>query len=99
MSNDLLKINGRIINKYRKFVKDTGNKGILDIRKCLTRNFILGQEKWTVRGIQLRMYGNLVLIVDLNNYRIIDIYNTTHPKHMYINQLEKEKLNKSLNIA
>ncbi|EGT3606788.1 hypothetical protein ACSW9O_15385 (plasmid) [Clostridium perfringens] len=98
MSNGLLKIDERVIWKYRKFVKDNKNKGILEIRKYLTRNFILAEEKWTKRGIQLRMFGNLVVIVDLNNYRIIDLYNTSHQKHMYINKLEKERLNKVLNI-
>lgn len=102
MKNDLLKIDKGIAHKYRKYVRDNEDKSILEIRKLLTRNFILGEEKWTdtEENIQMRMYGNLKIIVDMNSFEIRNIYNNTgKSRYIYINQLEKENLNKALKIA
>lgn len=102
MSNNLLKIDKGIVHKYRKYVRDNEDKSFLEIRKLLTRNFILGEEKWTdiEKNIQMRMYGNLKIIVDMNNFEVRNIYNNTgKSRYIYINQLEKVNLNKALKIS
>lgn len=102
MRTNLLKIDKGIIHKYRTYVKGNETKSILEIRKLLTRNFILGEEIWTdnVENIQARMFGNLKIIVSMEDYQVKNIYNNLGKnKKIYINQLEKENLNKVLEIV
>lgn len=102
MNNNLLRIDKGILHKYRKYVRDNENRGILEVRKLLTRNFILGREIWTdnINNIQARMYGNLKIIVDMDSFEVRNIYNNVGKKRrIYINQLEKEKLNKIFKIV
>lgn len=102
MSNNLLKIDKGIVHKYRKYVRDNEDKSFLEIRKLLTRNFILGREIWTdnINNIQARMYGNLKIIVDMDSFEVRNIYNNVGKKRrIYINQLEKEKLNKIFKLV
>ncbi|MDC4245608.1 hypothetical protein [Clostridium perfringens] len=102
MKSNLLKIDKGIIHKYRTYVKGNEAKSILEIRKLLTRNFILGEEIWTddIENVQARMFGNLKIIVDLEEYKVKNIYNNLDKvRNIYINQLEKEALNKALEIV
>lgn len=95
----LLDLGKGIAYKYKRFVNGNEKAKIIEIRKYLTRNFILGEEKWTENNIQLRVYGNLRIVVNLDKYKIIDIFNSTNKcKCKYINKVEKRKLNKALQI-
>ena len=102
MRTNLLKIDKGIIHKYRTYVKGNETKSILEIRKLLTRNFILGEEIWTdnIENVQARMFGNLKIIASMEDYQVKNIYNNLDKRrNVYINQLEKENLNKVLEIA
>lgn len=102
MRTNLLKIDKGIIHKYRTYVKGNETKSILEIRKLLTRNFILGEEIWTdnIENVQARMFSNLKIIVSMEDYQVKNIYNNLDKRrNVYINQLEKENLNKVLEIA
>lgn len=97
----LLHINNYIANSYRKYVKGKDKSGYRDIRKYLTRNFILGTIDWKRSNdtYQLRKYGNLSILVNLKKYMIIDIFNKKGGKQGFINHREKEDLNKVLGIG
>lgn len=102
MRTNLLKIDKGIIHKYKTYVKGNETKSILEIRKLLTRNFILGEEIWTdnIENVQARMFGNLKIIVSMEDYQVKNIDNNLDKRrNVYINQLEKENLNKVLEIA
>ena len=97
----LLNISDRIYNKYKRLVK--GNKELdkLTVQKKLTRDFILGEEKcsdYNNRYIT-RNYGKLYILVDMNEYCVIDIQNRKgKPKSIFINPREKQDLNKLLGL-
>ncbi|MBM7836317.1 hypothetical protein [Clostridium sardiniense] len=97
----LLHINNYIADNYRKFVKGKEGVGYRDIRKYLTRNFILGNLDLRRSNdiYQLRRYGNLSILVNVKKGMVIDIYNKKGGKHGYINTREKEDLNKLLEIG
>jgi hypothetical protein len=97
---ELFKCSERIINKYKKKVRNNENTSNLDIQKKLTRNFILGTEMFreSDRYVQ-RYYGKLIILVDLETMKIIDIKNKRQKfNKIYINPREKEELNKLLKI-
>lgn len=94
----LLKADDRIIYFYRHHIKNNEDDDILTIRKKLTRNFILGIECTTFNNIHIRRYGCLEITVNLNTFRVIDIYNIKGGYDTYINKVEKENLNKLLYI-
>lgn len=66
------------------------------IEKKLTRAFILGKECWSKinegKYIQKRRYGNLEIIVNLDDMIVEKIINHNGRQRGYINKREKEDL-------
>ncbi|MEG1310484.1 MAG: hypothetical protein RR942_06525 [Romboutsia sp.] len=98
---ELLHISNDIANIYRQFIRGKRNARKTDIEKCLTRNFILGtvNEKRSNDKVQVRKYGNLSIMVDMNSLDVLSIYNKKGGNESYINIREKEALNKILGIG
>ena len=94
----LLKIDNFILTYYRERINNNKDKSVLDTRKCLTRNYILGKEIYRNKNLVIRSYGNLDITVDLKKFRVVNLENHKGDKQGWINKEEKERLNKLFNI-
>lgn len=99
----LLYVSKEIQDLYKHITNNNENLDELEIKKKLTRNFILGtiSTKHTKNNIQVRYYGRLKLIVDIEKFRLLYIRNNKKIKNRdtyFINKFEKQKLNKLFGI-
>lgn len=99
----LLYISKEIQKIYRETTNENKNLTEFEIRKKLTRNFILGtmSTKYSKENIQTRYYGKLKLVVDIERFRLLYISNNKNIRKKdtyFINKVEKEHLNKLFNI-
>lgn len=99
----LLYISKEIQKIYRESTNENKDLTEIEIRKKLTRNFILGtmSKKYSKENIQVRYYGKLELVVDMKRFRLLYISNNKNIEKKdtyFINKAEKEKLNKLFDI-
>lgn len=100
---ELFKISKRIYQRYINNVRNAESLDELTVRKKLTRNFLLGTAIWFDEedNYQKRRYGNLEILVDLEQMKVVDIYNIRSKfkqRKYYIDKIRKEELNKALGI-
>ena len=85
---------------FKENVKGHENTPYYQVLKRLNRNYILGTTVYKTENIEKRNYGNLEIVVDLKQMKIIHIKNNKEKiRHSYINKVEKEKLNKLFEIV
>jgi hypothetical protein len=96
---ELLKCSDRILDKYRRYIRNNQGDSDILIQKKLYRNFLLGEELWREDNIVCRNYGRLEIIADIEGMRIINIHNKVKSKKFrYIDFLYKPQLEKLLEI-
>lgn len=96
---ELLKCSDRILDKYRRYIKNNEHDSSELIQKKLYRNFLLGEESWREDNIVCRNYGRLEIIADIETMRIINIHNKVKSKKFrYIDYLYKPQIEKMLGI-
>jgi hypothetical protein len=92
---ELLKCSDRILDKYRRYIRNNQGDSDILIQKKLYRNFLLGEELWREDNIVCRNYGRLEIIADIEGMRIINIHNKVKSKKFrYIDFLYKPQLEK-----
>ena len=100
---ELLNISDRILKKYKRTVKGNEDLDVIAVRKKLTRNFLLGQDVHSDYNYKYvtRKFGKLYMQVNMHDYEIIDIQNrkSKNKINMFINPVEKDRLNKLFEIA
>lgn len=98
---EILNITDKVFYKYQRYVKGRQDCSKDQCRRLLTRDFILGHDKpkRLEDSVIRRRYGNLNITVDMESFTVTDIFNDSDNNgYQYINQIEKEQLNKTLNI-
>lgn len=99
---ELLNISDRIFKKYKRTVKSNEDLDVIAIRKKLTRNFLLGQDVHSDYNYKYvtRKFGKLYIQVNIHDFEIIDIQNRKSKNgiNMFINPVEKDRLNKLFKI-
>ena len=99
---ELLNISDRIFKKYKRKVKGNEDLDVIAVRKKLTRNFLLGQDVHNDYNYKYvtRKFGKLYMQVNMHDYEIIDIQNrkSKNKINMFINPVEKDRLNKLFKI-
>ena len=99
---ELLNISDRILKKYKRTVKGNEDLDVIAVRKKLTRNFLLGQDVHSDYNYKYvtRKFGKLYMQVNMHDYEIIDIQNrkSKNKINMFINPVEKDRLNKLFKI-
>ena len=104
MDNDikLLNISDRIFKKYKRTIKGNDDLDIITVRKKLTRNFLLGQDVHSDYNYKYvtRKFGKLYIQVNMKDMEVIDIQNRKSKNriNMFINPVEKDRLNKLFKI-
>ena len=106
----LIDVDESVYDKFRKYVKGHSNDSNLEIKKRLTRNYLLGKHlEMIVHGgvsectyaIYKRSYGNLIISYKVSKYeeKIINIYNRKGKKQDFDIDIElKEELNKKIRL-
>ena len=99
---ELLNISDRIFKKYKRTVKGNEDLDVIAVRKKLTRNFLLGQDVYSDYNYKYvtRKFGKLYIQINMHDYEIIDIQNRKSKNriNMFINPVEKDRLNKLFEI-
>lgn len=100
---ELLNISDSIFKKYKRTIKGNEDLDIITVRKKLTRNFILAQDVHSDYNYKYvtRKFGKLYIKVNMKDYDIIDIQNRKFKNriNMFINPVEKDKLNKLFGLV
>lgn len=104
----LIDVDESVYDKFRKYVKGHSNDPDLEIRKRLTRNYILSKDTEIIKPIQntmmyvsTRFYGNLIIKcrVDTTGETIVNIYNRKGKKQDFkIDKELKEELNRKMRL-
>lgn len=98
MKDDLIVLNifDSVYDHFRNSTRDGHLYNRDVIERKLTRSFILGKECWSKinegKHIQKRRYGNLEIIVNLDDMIVEKIINHNGRQRGYINKREKEDL-------
>lgn len=97
---ELLNISERIYKKFKRSTRGNENISLIDCRKKLTRNFILGTSMFKDGDYEQRYFGKLLILCDLERKMIINIKNSKYRiGKVYINPREKYELNKLLGLV
>lgn len=99
----LLKIKQEAIDFYKRGVKDKKNISDLEVRKRITRNWILSEKNQKIYCDTdymkaIRFYGNLKMVMDMHSAEIIYISNRRGYYKLDINETKKAELNKILGL-
>ena len=97
----LLKIRKRVESFYKENINSSEN--LIGIRKKLTRNFLLGgidvpKSRMNNSQYQVRRFGTMKIVADLNSETIIAIYINKSDKFCFINKRQLKDLDKLYNI-
>lgn len=96
----LFKLGNQLYKRYKTEIKNNEDNTYIEARKKLYRNFILGRSINRYGNCEIRAYGNLMIIVNLKTWKIVDIYNEKEKRYRAeINYREKQDLNKLLRIG
>lgn len=100
---ELLKIKQEAIDFYKRGVKDKKNISDLEVRKRITRNWILSEKNQKIYCDTdymkaIRFYGNLKMVMDMHSGEIIYISNRKGYYKLNINETRKAELNKILGL-
>lgn len=96
----LLNISDRVYKKFKRSTRGNENISIIDCRKKLTRNFILGTSMFKDGDYEQRYFGKLLMLVDLERMTVINIKNSKDRiGKVYINAREKYDLNNLLGLV
>ena len=99
----LLKIKQEAIDFYKRGVKDKKNISDLEVRKRVTRNWILTEHTQKIYCDtdymkSIRFYGNLKMVMNMHSGEIIYISNRKGYYKLNINETKKAELNKILGL-
>lgn len=99
----LLKIKQEAIDFYKRGVKDKKNISDLEVRKRVTRNWILTEHTQKIYCDTdymkaIRFYGNLKMVMNMHSGEIIYISNRKGYYKLNINETKKVELNKILGL-
>lgn len=100
---ELLKIKQEAIDFYKRGVKDKKNISDLEVRKRITRNWILTEHNqklyFDIDCMKaVRFYGNLKMVQNIHTGEIIYISNRRGYYKLDINETKKAELNKILGL-
>ena len=100
---ELLKIKQEAIDFYKRGVKDKKHISNLEVRKRITRNWILSEKNQKIYCDTdcmkaIRFYGNLKMVMDMHSGEIIYISNRKGYFKLNINETKKAELNKILGL-
>ena len=100
---ELLKIKQEAIDFYKRGVKDKKNISDLEVRKRVTRNWILTEHTQKIYCDTdymkaIRFYGNLKMVQNIHTGEIIYISNRKGYYKLNINDTKKAELNKILGL-
>ena len=100
---ELLKIKQEAIDFYKRGVKDKKNISDLEVRKRVTRNWILTEHTQKIYCDTdymkaIRFYGNLKMVQNIHTGEIIYISNRKGYYKLNINETKKAELNKILRL-
>lgn len=99
----LLKIKQEAIDFYKRGVKDKKHISDLEVRKRITRNWILSEHTQKLYCDDdcmkaIRFYGNLKMVMNMHSGEIIYISNRKGYYKLNINETKKAELNKILGL-
>lgn len=99
----LLKIKQEAIDFYKRGVKDKKHISDLEVRKRITRNWILTEHTQRIYYDNdymkaIRFYGNLKMVMNMHSGEIIYISNRKGYYKLNINETKKAELNKILGL-
>ena len=94
----ILHIRDYVLDKYLKIqqLREPDKDYSKDfLAKKLTRNFILGmiREAQSDDKYQVRAFGNLKMVVDIENLTMVGLYKNTSDYREFINRREQKDLN------
>lgn len=99
---ELLKIKQGAIDFYKRGVKDKKHISDLEVRKRITRNWILAKRSKIYCDTDymkaIRFYGNLKMVMNMHSGEIIYISNRKGYYKLNINETKKAELNKILGL-
>lgn len=100
---ELLKIKQEAIDFYKRGVKDKKHISDLEVRKRITRNWILAEHTQRIYYDDdymkaIRFYGNLKMVMNMHSGEIIYISNRKGYYKLNINETKKAELNKILGL-
>lgn len=100
---ELLKIKQEAIDFYKRGVKDKKHISDLEVRKRITRNWILTEHTQKIYCDTdymkvIRFYGNLKMVMNMHSGEIIYISNRKGYYKLNINETKKAELNKILGL-
>ena len=100
---ELLKIKQGAIDFYKRGVKDKKHISDLEVRKRITRNWILTEHTQKIYCDDdsmkaIRFYGNLKMVMNMHSGEIIYISNRKGYYKLNINETRKAELNKILGL-
>ena len=100
---ELLKIKQEAIDFYKRGVKDKKHISDLEVRKRITRNWILSEKNQKIYYDDdymkaIRFYGNLKMVQNIHTGEIIYISNRKGYYKLNINETKKAELNKILGL-
>ena len=99
----LLKIKQEAIDFYKRGVKDKKHISDLEVRKRISRNWILSEHTQKLYCDDdcmkaIRFYGNLKMVQNIHTGEIIYISNRKGYYKLNINETKKAELNKILGL-
>ena len=100
---ELLKIKQEAIDFYKRGVKDKKHISDLEVRKRITRNWMLTEKSQKLYCDDdcmkaVRFYGNLKMVMNFHTKEIIYISNRKGYYKLNINETRKAELNKILGL-